>query len=561
MPGIDAGSKQRVVVVTGGAAGIGAAIAESLGRAGTYVVTLDPMVSVDGSARISEPGPTTAERIVQSGGSARAANTSVTDREAVPALFAGLVEEFGALDAVVNVAGITRPTEFATGTEEDWAAVLSVHLEGYLNVLHSALPIMTSAGHGRILGVTSGSGWRPANTGAYGCAKRAVAALTWQIGQVTPPNVTVNALSPIAATRMVTGGTTPRPTGSAEAQRTGGLSLGSMPPPENLGPVGAYLASEAFSWCRGQVIFSGGSELAWLTPPQLIEICRTDDVRSLPRALEAIVPAAFIPAEAAQATNGGSNPRVGPIFEEGTGPAPSAGPVRTCAVVTDDPGWGAVVGEALSARGITCLGVGAWSGSRHVSGDLATDFAGAAAQIAAAAEGGEPLDAVVVAVGDGGASASAGAADWQRILDEHGGLSERIRRDAGWARAVSDYSAGADRPVRLMTLTNAATSDGRSRAQAAVQLARAAHSATSERVDAFGVSAESLEPAARRSAAELAAHLLCGSDTSALSGAEFVVGTGWFGLRSHPRPFTSVTYGGPAIPEWLNDTFRGVVNG
>ena len=96
------------------------------------------------------------------------------------ALFAELVEEFGALDAVVNVAGISRPTGFAHGEEQDWRAVLSVHLDGYLNVLRAALPLMAAAGHGRILGVTSGSGWRPADAGAYSVAKRAVAALTWQ---------------------------------------------------------------------------------------------------------------------------------------------------------------------------------------------------------------------------------------------------------------------------------------------------------------------------------------------------------------------------------------------
>jgi len=83
--------------------------------------------------------------------------------------------------------------------------VVSVHLDGYLNVLRSALPIMAAAGHGRILGVTSGSGWRPANAGAYSCAKRAVAALTWQVGCAAPSGVSVNALSPIAATRMVLG--------------------------------------------------------------------------------------------------------------------------------------------------------------------------------------------------------------------------------------------------------------------------------------------------------------------------------------------------------------------
>ena len=171
-------SRQRVAVVTGGGGGIGAAIAEELGRDGWFVVTVDPLVTLDGSERLQEPEETTAGRIVAAGGSARASSVSVTDGEAVRGLFNELVEEQGGLDAVVNVAGITRQTGFAHGAEQDWLAVLAVHLGGYLNVLDAALPLMAAAGHGRILGVTSGSGWRAADAGAYSCAKRAVAAIT-----------------------------------------------------------------------------------------------------------------------------------------------------------------------------------------------------------------------------------------------------------------------------------------------------------------------------------------------------------------------------------------------
>ena len=383
--------RQRVVVVTGGAAGIGAAIAEELGRTGAYVVALDPVVSVDGSSQAAGVGPNTAQKIVDAGGAARASNTSVTDREAVEQLFAQLVREFGGLDAVVNVAGISRPTDFASGSEEDWAAVLAVHLDGYLNVLGAALPLMEAAGRGQILGVTSGSGWRPANTGAYGCAKRAVAALTWQIGRTTPQGVTVNALSPIAATRMVTAALPPAVTAAAGSgregrdARTGGLGLGSMPPPEHLGPVGAYLAGEEFSWCQGQVIFSGGSELALIAPPRLLEVSRSRDVSSLPDALAAVVPKAFVTAEAAQATNGGGNPRFPGAFDA---PGPETGEgsgAGTCVVVTDDPGWGVALGNALASQGVKCVGVGTASDDRLSSVDVAHGFEAAASQLSQAA--------------------------------------------------------------------------------------------------------------------------------------------------------------------------------
>ena len=98
------------------------------------------MVTLEGTEELPEPETTTAGRIVAAGGSARASSASVTDGAALRALFEELADEHGGLDAVVNVAGITRQSYFARGTEEDWQALLSVHLGGYLNVLDAALP-------------------------------------------------------------------------------------------------------------------------------------------------------------------------------------------------------------------------------------------------------------------------------------------------------------------------------------------------------------------------------------------------------------------------------------
>lgn len=545
--------RQRVAVVTGGGGGIGAAIAEELGRTGAFVITMDPLVSLDGSEQLPTPEETTAGRIVAAGGSARSSAVSVTDRDAVRGLFEELVVEHGGLDAVVNVAGITRPTGFATGTEDDWRSVLAVHLDGYRNVLDAALPIMAAAGHGRILGVTSGSGWRAANAGAYSCAKRAVAALTWRLGRHVPPGVVVNAMSPIAVTRMVTAalGRARQGSGSASGSAaTGGLSLASMPTPEQLGPLGAHLVDDDFSWCSGQVVFAGGSELAVIDEPRLLEVVRSDHVTSLSHLLAAVTTGALAPAEAHQASNGGSNPRFGPIFDEpAVGELPPA-VVRSCAVVTDRPEVGAAISAALDARTVTC--------STVQVGGLAPGFDGAADALALIGERVGPLDAVVVALA-GGPPATSSTSDWERVLAEHAGLVEQIHVDAGWARAAADYAARADRPVRLVTLTDATTAGGRSRAQASTQLARAARRATDDRVTAFSVSIETPWAGDAHPIGELVAHLLCSTETAALSGAELVAGAGWFGLRSHPRPSGSITFGGPAIPDWLDDTLRSIV--
>jgi NAD(P)-dependent dehydrogenase (short-subunit alcohol dehydrogenase family) len=534
--------------VTGGGGGIGGAIAEELGRAGWFVVTVDPLVTLEGTEQLPEPEETTAGRIVAAGGSARASSASVTDREALEKLFHELVDEQGGIGAVVNVAGITRQSYFARGAEEDWLALLSVHLGGYLNVLHAALPLMAAAGHGRILGITSGSGWRAADAGGYSAAKRVVASLTWQLGRAAPPGVTINALSPIAGTRMVAAALE-RARQEGRTGGGGGLTLDSMPRPEDLGPLGAHVVSDEFGWCTGQVLFAGGPEVAVVDQPRLVEVVRTGGAVSLEAVLDAVIPRAFAATEAEQTTQGGSNPRFGAIFDA---PAPSggpSGPVRSCAVVGDRARLVASVTSALEARSISCHPV-----------ETSRDFTGAGQVLRSVVESAGPLDAVVVALA-GHERPGASQEGWQQILKDHDGILEDLHADASWTRAAADYAAGDARSVRIVTLIDASTPAGCSRAQASAQLARVAGSATAGRVAAFSIGTEASDRDTGDAAAELVAHLLTHPDATALAGAELAVGAGWIGLRSHPRPIGTVTYGGPSIPEWLDGTLREVIGG
>ncbi len=556
MPGSHTGGR-RVAVVTGGAGGIGAAIAEALGAEDVHVVVMDPVVSLDGSERLPEPEETTAQRIIAAGGSARSSPVSVADADGVRALFDELVQTHGAVDAVVNVAGISRPTGYGKGAEQDWSDVVDVHLNGYLNMLGAALPHMAAAGHGRVLGVTSGSGWRAADTGAYGCAKRAVASLTWQLGAAPPRGVTVNALAPIAATRMVTAALgrrrlkagDPSSAAGSPSSKTGGLSLGTMPTADRIGPIGAYLVGDAFGWSSGQVVFSGGSEAAVIAPPSLVEVVRTAGVTSLPHALRSVTAPALVAAETAQTSSGGGNARFGPVFDE----APTGDPERaieSCLLAVDNPTLEATIERALRSRGVTCTVVR--------DAGAAVDFGAASEALGAATDGWPPPDAIVVAIGS---SPIAGRGDpWQHILDQHAGISGGIHADAAWARATADAASSTGRPIRLLTLVDASTAGGRSRAQAAAQLSRSAASATDGRVAHLTVSVE--VPAATHGGeplAELSAHLLCSPETAALSGAELVLGTGWCGLRRHPHPAGTVTFGGPRVPDWVDAALRQIV--
>lgn len=527
-----------VAVVTGGGGGIGAAIATELGRRGTYVVTVDPLVSVDGAEQLPPTDETTAGRIAAAGGRARASNASVTNGDAIRDLFAELVDEHRRLDAVVNVAGITRPTGFATGSLDDWAAVLSVHLDGYVNVLDAALPHMAAVGRGRVLGVTSGSGWRAADAGAYSCAKRAVAALTWQLGRAAPEGVAVNAISPIAMTRMVAAamarakgsasGRTPARSGRA----TGGLSLGGMPAPDELGPLGAHLLdTDGAAALRGQVLFAGGSEVALVRPPRLIDAVRTSGVGSIDHVLRGVL-GAWCRAEERQATTGGANPRFAGLYAASESePDAGAGSGRRVLVAGGGP-LAAAVASALAAHGA--------STAPH-DGD-ATDDLGA-------------FDAVVV-VGTGSGHVHdqdhrhGSPDDWRAVVADHRGLAARIGADARWAGAAADHVAASTRSLRLVTLIDAATAGGRSRAQAAAQLARAGRGATADRVAAFAVAVEA--PDETDAAGALAAHLALRPEALGLAGAELAVGPGWIGLRSHPAPAGSLVYGGPELPVWFD---------
>ncbi len=368
--------RQRVAVVTGGGGGIGTAVALELARQGVAVVAMDPGVGVQGEPLAEPTAARTAQLITEAGGVARASAASVTDRAAVRSLFAGVVAEFGGLDIVVNTAGILRFAPFAQASEDDWRAVLGVHLDGYLNVLAEALPLMETAGYGRIVGVTSGAGLARAagDNASYACAKRAIAAVTWQLAGLLPDGVALNALSPIAATRMVTGALTraaapARPdggpdggpgAGAAAAPPGGGLDLSSMPTAQDMGPAGAYLAGEQAGSLRGQIVFSAGPELSVISPPRLIEAIRTERAADFAASLDTLVPVVLAPAESGQRSTGGANARFGPVFDQPgtTGPvADEESEPRYCLIACGHPDIARALAPAVARCGLTAIDV------------------------------------------------------------------------------------------------------------------------------------------------------------------------------------------------------------
>ena len=460
MPGA---GRRRAAVVTGGGGGIGTAIALELARRGIAVIAMDPGTGVQGEPLNEPTAAQTAQLITAQGGVARASTASVTDRAAVRSLFAGVVAEFGSLDIVVNTAGILRFAPFGQASQDDWAAVLGVHLGGYLNVLAEAVPIMAAAGYGRIVGVTSGAGLARAAAGntPYSSAKRAVAAVTWQLAGLLPDGVVLNALSPIAATRMVSEGAAPaggRPAGRA---RGGGLDLSAMPAAQDMAPAAAYLASDQIG-CRGQVIFSAGPELSVISPPQLIEAVRTERSTDFAASLDTLFPVVLGPAEAGQRSTGGANPRFGPVFDQPgtTGPVASGDSApHYCLVITDNAAIARSLVPALARCGLTAIDVGA----RPISPWRGVRAAGPAARWLRRGRPGRGASCARERRHRGGRHRARrlrgrpgpAAASWTELLAGFAPVTDCVLSHAAWLQAAARQAVRGSRPVRIVHLADA----------------------------------------------------------------------------------------------------------
>ncbi len=202
--------KGRVVIVTGGARGIGREHALEFARQGARVVVNDLGTSVAGSGRSSEPAEEVVRAIVAMGGEAIANGEDIADFDGAGRLVQTAVEKFGGVDVIVNNAGFLRDKMFASVAEDEWDAVMRVHLKGHFCVTRHAAAhwrALVKAGtqvDGRIINTSSGAGLLGAvGQSVYSAAKAGILALTLvQAVELGRYGVTVNAIAPAARTRM-----------------------------------------------------------------------------------------------------------------------------------------------------------------------------------------------------------------------------------------------------------------------------------------------------------------------------------------------------------------------
>ncbi len=249
----------KVAIVTGGGRGLGRAHCLALAAHGAAVVVNDPGAGLHGENTGETPAEAVAAEIAAAGGRAIADHSSVTDWAATEKLITLAVTEFGQLDVVVNNAGILRDRMLFSMTEEDFDAVIAVHLKGTFAMTRHACAYWREqakrgAGRGgRIINTTSGTGlFGTVGQANYGAAKAAIVSLTTITAlEMARYGVTANAISPIALTRMTDGI-------AGVAVRNplpGDDAVDGFDPqdPANASGLVVYLASAAASWLTGQV--------------------------------------------------------------------------------------------------------------------------------------------------------------------------------------------------------------------------------------------------------------------------------------------------------------------
>ncbi|MEV7627461.1 SDR family NAD(P)-dependent oxidoreductase [Actinoplanes sp. NPDC089786] len=258
----------KVAIVTGSGRGLGLAYAKALAAAGAAVVVND----VDATAVDAAVAA-----ITDGGGRATGVTAPVGDTATAQALVETAVRVFGRLDVLITNAGILRDRVLWKMTDEDFDAVINVHLRGTFTCARAAAVRLREQGDGgRIILISSPAGQR-GNFGQtnYAAAKAGIAAMarTWAL-ELARNGITVNAVVPVAATEMTRTIPAFAPV-IDEAERTGAPLPAWLRRDEGLGTVDdvtgliTFLASEAAKDITGQAIGVGGDRLAlWAHPSE-----------------------------------------------------------------------------------------------------------------------------------------------------------------------------------------------------------------------------------------------------------------------------------------------------
>jgi NAD(P)-dependent dehydrogenase (short-subunit alcohol dehydrogenase family) len=239
----------KTAIITGAGRGIGREVALRFASEGAKVVVNDLGVSVDGQGKDDTPAQQVVNEIKAAGGDALANYADVSDMEQAEDLVRQCLNEWGQLDVLVNVAGILRDRMIFNMTEEEWDAVVKVHLKGtFATTRFASIHWRQARQGGRLINFTSGSGLFGApGQPNYAAAKMGIWGLTLSCARALGRyGVTANSIGPGAATRMTD--TVPQ-----DRRRAGSLSNEDMErSPANVATPLVYLASDEGGWVTGR---------------------------------------------------------------------------------------------------------------------------------------------------------------------------------------------------------------------------------------------------------------------------------------------------------------------
>jgi NAD(P)-dependent dehydrogenase (short-subunit alcohol dehydrogenase family) len=252
----------RVVIVTGAGRGLGRAHALAFAAEGAAVVVNDYGVGLDGTGAHSGPAQEVVDEIVAAGGRAIANGADVADWDQAEAMVQSAVDTFGHLDVLVNNAGFLRDRMLTNLGEDEWDAVIRVHLKGHFAPMRHAAQYWraeSKAGRqrqARVINTSSGAGLQGSvGQGNYGAAKGGIATMTLVAAvEMARFGVTVNAIAPSARTRMTEGA-------FAEMMALPDGGFDAMAP-ENVSPLVVWLGSTQSDGVTGRVFELEGGKIA-----------------------------------------------------------------------------------------------------------------------------------------------------------------------------------------------------------------------------------------------------------------------------------------------------------
>ncbi|HZS33671.1 MAG TPA: SDR family NAD(P)-dependent oxidoreductase [Methylomirabilota bacterium] len=254
----------RAAVVTGAGRGIGREIALMMAAAGARVVVNDLGGGADGSGSDASPADAVVREIRTAGGEAVASYESVATMAGGQRIVEAAVDHFGRVDIVVNNAGIVRDRMIYNMTEEEWDAVIAVHLKGAFALTRAAAPRFREQRWGRYVNMTSTSGL-VGNVGQanYAAAKLGIVGLTRVTAlDMARYHVTANCIAPFAWTRLI--GTIPADTPEQKAR----LAKLEKLAPRDVAPLAVFLGTDEAADVTGQVFGVRGKEIFVFSQPR-----------------------------------------------------------------------------------------------------------------------------------------------------------------------------------------------------------------------------------------------------------------------------------------------------